>query len=74
MVKEHIIPNEEEKKLLKSLDKREDADALRMKRYLSMPDLSAQPAVPFMKLFRILNIPEIAKLDVIKNPEIVPLT
>ena len=72
-MKEFIISNEEEKGLIKGLEKRQDADALRMKRYLSMPDLSRTDGSPIYEIVqRILNIPEMVKLDVIENPEIVP--
>ncbi len=72
-MKEYIIPTDEEKELIKSLESRQDSDALRMKRYLSMPDLSRTTGSPIYEIIqKILNIPEIAKLDVIKNPEIVP--
>ena len=62
-----------EETLIKNLNKREDADALRMKRYLSMPDLSRTESSPIYEIVqRILSIPEMSNLDVIKNPEIVP--
>lgn len=73
MVKEHIISTEEENRLLKSLGKREDADALRMKRYLSMPDLSRTEGSPIAEVVnRIIKSPYFRDLDIIKTPEIVP--
>ncbi len=70
---QYEVPAGQEEALIKSLDKREDADAMRMKRYLSMPDLSRAPGNPIYEIVqRILNIPEMSNLDVIKNPEIVP--
>jgi phenylalanyl-tRNA synthetase alpha chain len=72
-MKEYIIPTEEEKKLLKNLEKRKDADALRMKRYLSMPDLSRTLGSPIAEVVnRIISYPYFKDLDIIKTPEIVP--
>ncbi|MFA6270134.1 MAG: hypothetical protein WC657_02910 [Candidatus Paceibacterota bacterium] len=63
----------DEKALLKKLNEREDADALRMKRYLAMPDLSRSPNSPIKALIdRIKSIPDFEKFDDIKIPEIVP--
>ena len=73
MIKEHIIPTEEESKLLKDLEKRQDADALRMRRYLNMPDLSRTPGSPVAEIVeRIVKAPYFKDLDIIKTPEIVP--
>jgi len=70
---QYEVPLDEERTLLKSLDKREDADALRMKRYLSMPDLSRAPGSPIAETVnRIINYPYFKDLDIIQIPEIVP--
>lgn len=72
-MKEYIIPTKEEEKLLKNLEKRQDADALRMKRYLSMPDLSRTEGSPIAEVVnRIIKSPYFKDLDIIKTPEIVP--
>lgn len=70
---EKTIPTEAEKKLLKDLEQRGDADALRMKRYLAMPDLSRTQGSPIAEVVnRILKSPYFKDLDIIKIPEIVP--
>lgn len=62
-----------EEKLLENLQKRDDADALRMKRYLAMPDLSRTPGSPIKEIVeRIIKAPYFKDLDVIETPEIVP--
>lgn len=63
----------EEKRLKIELEKRTDAEALRMKRYLSMPDLSRTPGSPVAEIVqRILNCDYFKNLDIIQTPEIVP--
>lgn len=70
---EYKVSTEEEKNLIKDLNKREDADALRMKRYLSMPDLSRSENSPVAEIVnRIINSSYFKDLDVIQTPEIVP--
>lgn len=72
-MKNYTIPNDEEKALLQSLDKRQDADALRMKRYLAMPDLSRTVGSPIAETVeRIIKYPFFKNLDIIQTPEIVP--
>lgn len=71
--KEYKVPLNEEEALLKNLAKREDADALRMKRYLGMPDLSRTAGSPIAEVVnRIIKAPYFKDLDIIKTPEIVP--
>jgi phenylalanyl-tRNA synthetase alpha chain len=71
--KEYKVSTDEEKNLIKYLDQREDADALRMKRYLSMPDLARTAGSPIAEtLNRIINSSYFKDLDVIQTPEIVP--
>jgi phenylalanyl-tRNA synthetase alpha chain len=68
-----VISTDEENRLKKSLEKRVDAEALRIKRYLSMPDLSRTPGSPVAEIVnRILASPYFKDLDVIQTPEIVP--
>jgi phenylalanyl-tRNA synthetase alpha chain len=72
-MKDHIISTEEEQNLLKGLEKREDADAVRMKRYLSMPDLSRTEGSPIKDLIqKVKNVESLKNFDNIKIPEIVP--
>lgn len=66
------IPSPDEKDVLKALDKRQDADGLRMKRFLAMPDLSRALGSPLNELAeRIVALPRFADFDVLKVPEIV---
>lgn len=67
------VPLDEEKALLKELDKRHDTESARIKRYLSMPDLSRTPGSPIHEMVeRVLARPEFKDFDVIDTPEVVP--
>ncbi len=67
-----IIDTKEESVLKKELTKRTDFEALRMKRYLAMPDLSRTPGSPIAEIVaRILKSDYFKELDVIQIPEIV---
>lgn len=67
------IDNSEEVKIKKDLDNRFDTEALRIKRYLNMPDLSRTPGSPLNEIVeRVKKVPALSGLDVIKIPEIVP--
>lgn len=73
MRKNYEVNLEEERKLLQALEGRKDTEAARIKRYLSMPDLSRQPGSPInVMVERVLARPEFADFDVIKTPEIIP--
>lgn len=68
-----IIQSEEEKSLLAELEKRDDIEAKRIKRYLSMPDLSRTPNSPLKEIVdRTLKIKSLEGFDVIQVPEIIP--
>ena len=70
---EYVIPRDEEKRILKGLEGRTDTDALRIKRYLSMPDLSRTPGSPLFEIVkRARATPALSKLDNIVIPEVVP--
>ncbi|MBI5530133.1 MAG: hypothetical protein HY918_01390 [Candidatus Doudnabacteria bacterium] len=73
-MKEQIVINtDEEKRLRGELEKRTDFEAQRIRRYLSMPDLSRTPESPIAEIVkRILNSPYFKDLDTIQIPEIVP--
>jgi phenylalanyl-tRNA synthetase alpha chain len=61
------------KEILKNLESRNDVDSMRIKRYLTMPDLSRTPGSPIAEIVeRIINLPEFKDLDIIEVPEIVP--
>jgi phenylalanyl-tRNA synthetase alpha chain len=67
------IPREEEKRHIESLAERRDTDALRMKRVLSMPDLSRTPSSPLFDLVaRARATNALKNLDNIVIPEVVP--
>ena len=71
--KNYDIKSPEEKELLQKLENRTDTEALQMKRYLSMPDLSRTPASPIYEIVhRILTQPDFKNFDTVKTPEIVP--
>jgi len=64
----------EEKELLEKLENRKDTEALQMKRYLSMPDLTRTPSSPIYEIVhRILSQPDFKDFDTVKSPEIVPV-
>lgn len=72
-MKEYVIPKDEEKAILQTLEKRHDADAARIKRYLSMPDLSRTESSPIKQLVEsIVSIPDFKSFDLVNAPEIVP--
>jgi phenylalanyl-tRNA synthetase alpha chain len=55
------------------LDKRDDQEAARIKRYLSMPDLSRTAGSPIKEMVdRILGLNDFKDFDVIETAEIVP--
>ncbi|MDP2933380.1 MAG: hypothetical protein Q8N81_04590 [bacterium] len=68
-----IISTDEENRLKKELEKRTDFESQRIRRYLSMPDLSRTPESPIAEIVkRILASPYFKDLDVIQTPEILP--
>jgi phenylalanyl-tRNA synthetase alpha chain len=68
-----VIDTTEEKRLKVELEKRTDFEAQRIRRYLSMPDLSRTPGSPIKEVVdRILASDYFKNLDVIQTPEIVP--
>lgn len=59
--------------LLKKLEARTDTEALRMKRYFAMPDLSRKIDSPIHEIVtRILQEPDFKNFDIVEAPEIVP--
>lgn len=68
-----VIDTADEQRLKKELEKRTDFEALRIRRYLNMPDLSRTEGSPIKDIVdRILAAPYFKDLDVIQTPEIVP--
>lgn len=67
------IDTSEEKRLLDALKERSDIEATRIKRYLSMPDLSRTPGSPLHEIVaRVQKVPSLESLDIIQIPEVVP--
>lgn len=70
---EYRIPLDEEIQIKAALEPRQDTDALRMKRYLGMPDLSRTPGHPLHELVeKARATAPLKNLDNIIIPEIVP--
>lgn len=68
-----VIPKDEEERLIQKLKERTDPEAMRMMRYLEMPDLSRTPGSPLFEMVeRVKNVPVQKDFDVINIPEIVP--
>ncbi len=73
MSQQITINLDEENRLKNELEKRTDFEALRIKRYLCMPDLSRTQGNPIKEVVdRILASNYFKDLDVIQTPEIVP--
>jgi len=70
---EYRIPLDEQNRILATVDKRTDAEAARIKRYLAMPDLSRTPGSPLYEIVTsACNTPVLKGFDNIIIPEIVP--
>ena len=66
------ITSPEETKLHKELEARSDIEAIRMERYLDMPDLSRTPGSPLAEIVqKAKQVPALKNFDDIKIPEIV---
>jgi phenylalanyl-tRNA synthetase alpha chain len=73
MPRELTVDSEIEKKLRAELEPRTDIEAMRLKRFLAMADLSRTEGSPLFEVMkRIMAMPEFADFDVVKVPEIVP--
>lgn len=65
------VNSQEEEKLKKVLEKRNDSEAKRMLRFMGFPDLSRDEKSPIFELVRrIKNIKHFSDFDEIKSPEI----
>lgn len=74
MHKHIVVDTTEEEKLLEELNKRTDFEALRMKRYLAMPDLSRTEGNPIKKMVdKVCEVEAQKNFDIIKIPEITPV-
>ena len=73
MNKEIVISVDEENQLKNEIKKRTDFEALRIKRYLGMPDLSRTEGSPLKEIIdRASKVKSLEGFDVIKIPEIIP--
>lgn len=67
-----VIQSEEEQKLLKGLEEKRDPESERLKRFLSMPDLSRTLGSPLNEIVnRTLKVKGLEEFGVIKIPEII---
>ena len=67
------ISSPEEEVIKKGLESKTDAHSMRLKRYLSMPDLSRTPGSPLREIVdRAKSVKSLEGFDDIKIPEIVP--
>src|SRR3989344_6528255 len=72
VMNEYVIPRDEEKALLEILEKKNDSNAQRIKRYLAMPDLSRTQGNPLQEIVaRASKVKSLENFDVIEIPEIV---
>ncbi|MEK7604715.1 MAG: hypothetical protein AAB442_02895 [Patescibacteria group bacterium] len=70
---EIVIPKAEEMRLREELERREDVEAARIRRYLAMPDLSRTSGSPLHEIVeRVKAVPSFKGFDTIEIPEIVP--
>ncbi len=66
-------PRDEEKKILSVIETRTDTEAMRIRRYLAMPDLSRTSSSPIKELVdKITSVPDFKDFDLVNVPEIVP--
>jgi len=72
-MKNYVIPRDEEKVLLAELEKRTDIEAIRIKKYLAMADLSRTPGSPLNEIMkRVTSLPLLKDFDHIDIPEVIP--
>lgn len=66
------IETKDQGEILKKLSERTDAEALRIKRYLAMPDLSTKEGSPISEMVkRVTSLKEFSDFDLIHVPEVV---
>ncbi len=72
-MKNYVIPRDEEKALLAAFTTRNDIEAERIKKYLSMPDLSRTAGSPLNEIMkRVTTLPVLKDFDHIDIPEVIP--
>jgi len=71
-MREIVIKNPEEDKLIKSLEQRTDIKAERIKKFLALPDLTKKANSPVKFLFdEVLKLPRFKDFDIVDFPRIV---
>ncbi len=71
---EYKVSLENQERVLKTVEPRTDAEAMRIKRYLAMPDLSRTPGSPLCEIVeRARNVPALKDFDNVIIPEIIPV-
>ncbi|PIP55858.1 MAG: hypothetical protein COX06_01070 [Candidatus Zambryskibacteria bacterium CG22_combo_CG10-13_8_21_14_all_42_17] len=72
MIENIVVKSEEEERLRKLLESKNDPESERLKRFLNMQDLSRTSGNPINEMIeRVINLPEFQGFDIIKTPEIV---
>ncbi|MFZ2522676.1 MAG: hypothetical protein WAX44_04115 [Minisyncoccia bacterium] len=70
--KEYLISSEKQEEVLKKFETRSDIEATRIRKYLSMPDLSRTCGSPINEIVqRTLKVKSLDGLDIINIPEII---
>lgn len=70
--KEFAVPQDEQTNILKSLTARTDTEALRLKRYMSLPDLTRTEGSPVKTVIeRIIHVSSLENFDLIETPEVI---
>lgn len=68
----YVFSRDEEKKILNKLEGRQDAESARIKRYLTMPDLSRTEGSPLKEIVdRVTSLPNLKDFDHIDIPEVI---
>ncbi len=70
-MKEYVVPRNEEKRILQELERKNDAETTRIKRYLSMPDLTRTGSPIAQLVEKISSVPDFKDFDTVDVPEIV---
>jgi phenylalanyl-tRNA synthetase alpha chain len=70
--KDYKVSLDEQNKILESLNDRSDIEAERLKRYMSLPDLTRTEGSPVKAIAeRFIELPSLKNLDIIETPEVI---
>jgi phenylalanyl-tRNA synthetase alpha chain len=68
----YIVPMTEQYEILNKLNKRTDVQAERLKRYMSLPDLTRLEGSPVKTITeRVVNLPSLKNFDIIGTPQVI---